>query len=176
MADEEASSNSATSNVNVKCDYLWILEQIDTLEKLSADLNQPSNVIEHTWKIDELENIFKSIVETIGPLLKQMGIEKHAMLVCSIMNVIVRVAAVDKSNFIILREPFQTIYMTIRTLFWNYSGNDNLSPACLNDILNSCLTNLMKNNFLDFCLNRILTENVSTNYGEIIFDFIYCFT
>jgi len=176
MADDEANSSLSTSNTNVKCDYLSLLEQIDTLEKLSADLNQPSNVIEHTWKVDELEDIFKNIVETIDPLLKQMGLEKRAILICSIMNVIVRVAAVDKSNFIILRKPFQTMYIKIRKLLRIYADNDSLSPVCLTDILNSCLTNLIKNNFLDFCLNRILIENVITDYGKIIFYFMYCFT
>ena len=167
MADDEANSSLPTSNTNVKCDYLSLLEQIDTLEKLSADLNQPSN---------ELEDIFKNIVETIDPLLKQMGLEKRAILICSIMNVIVRVAAVDKSNFIILRKPFQTMYIKIRKLLRIYADNDSLSPVCLTDILNSCLTNLIKNNFLDFCLNRILIENVITDYGKIIFYFMYCFT
>lgn len=174
-------NNSTTSSIK-SCDYLSLLQAIDKLSNLVSDWNNPDRVLRKTWDISKIEAIFQELTVNIRLMCNQEESEtgeenftKNTMFSVTILNAVVRVSVMDGFSYIISREPFQSMFKELNTASDRFIGsliNETVSlPMLSNDIFNSMLMNLVKDDLIDTCFKRLLSNDTLPNEGKIPFSF-----
>ncbi|CAF3911191.1 unnamed protein product [Adineta steineri] len=141
----------------MKPNYLNLLREIDKLLSLSTNLN-----------INEIETIFNNITENIDRILDQMIFQKSSMFLITTLNIIVRISAVDGSDLFISRQPFQSMFKKLNHLIKCIRNKKDYSPVNASDILDAILLNLVKDDFIEICFRRILSNETVTIKGNIL--------
>ncbi|CAF3641687.1 unnamed protein product [Adineta steineri] len=134
-----------------KPNYLNMLQQIDKLSSLPTNLN-----------ITEIETIFNNITENIDRILVPMVLQKRSIFLITTLNIIVRISAIDGSDLFISRQPFHSMFKKLNDLIdCIYNKKDDL-PVIGSDILDTILLNLVKDNFIEICFQRLLSNETVT--------------
>ena len=170
MEEKEESSSTTSTSKRRKSNYLSALREIDKLLNLSTNLNNPDKVAE------EAENIFENITNDIEWISDQMFCQKNAMLLISILNAIVRVAALDGFSNIIARDRFQSMFKKLNEelnfVIASILNQTNSFPTLSSDILDSMLLNLDRDDFVKTCFKRLLSDGTISTEGIVFMFFL----
>ena len=147
-----------------KPNYLTLLQQVDELLIFSI---KPSNAIEDTQKISQIETIFNNITENIERISNQMSFQKKTMFIITILNTIMRISAMNGSDLIISRDPFQLVFQKLNNCIRNIIRNEDSLRMCATDMLDSMFFNLVKGGFVDICFKRLLSNTTVLFRGKI---------
>ncbi|CAF1029450.1 unnamed protein product [Adineta steineri] len=145
-----------------KSNYLNLLQEINKLSSLSTNLN--------AINITEIETIFNNMTENIDRISDQMVYHKSSMFLITTLNIIVRISAIDGSDLFISRQPFQSMFKKLNDLIYCIATKKDYSPVIATDIFDAILLNLAKDDFIEICFRRILsnetvrTEEFINNY------------
>ncbi|CAF3741624.1 unnamed protein product [Adineta steineri] len=138
-----------------KSNYLNLLQEINKLSSLSTNLN--------AINITEIETIFNNMTENIDRISDQMVYHKSSMFLITTLNIIVRISAIDGSDLFISRQPFQSMFKKLNDLIYCIATKKDYSPVIATDIFDAILLNLAKDDFIEICFRRILSnETVRT--------------
>lgn len=180
-------SNSQTSS-NQTCDYLNILKQIEELSNLMIEWNNPDHVSREPLDISTLEAIFEKLTTDIKNLASLENFEKNAMFCISILNTIVRVSVLNEFSNATSRKPFQLMFQVLKEALEflilplldeshplrKVIDDKTISlPMLINDIFNSILMNLVKDDLIDTCFNRLLSNEIPSNEGKFLHIYYY---
>ena len=168
---DESDSTTLTAK---EFNYLSLLQQIDKLLNLSTNSNNPHNAIEQPWDISEIEVIFKNLTVSIQGISKQMAFEKSAMFLISILNTIMRVSAIDGFGYIISQERFQSMFKVLQedSVIATVVNKPDSYPTLAGDMLESMLRNLVKDDFIETCFKRLLSNDTMPSKGNVLCFFI----
>ncbi|CAF0946139.1 unnamed protein product [Adineta steineri] len=133
-----------------KPNYLNLLQEINKLSSLSTNLN--------SMNITEIDTIFNNITKNIDRILDQMVFQKSSMFLITTFNIIVRISAIDGSDLFISRQPFQSMFEKLNNLIYYIDTKKDYSPVITTDILDSILLNLVKDDFIEICFRRLLSN------------------
>ena len=163
---------SATASVSIperkKLSYISLLQEIETLLKLSTKLNIPPHQVQETSDISEMETIFEHVHEDIDSITTKMSFQKKSMVRVMVLNTIIRVVANDRSSFIICRDSFQSMYYEIIRGILEIWEHEDYSPTCASDLLESVLVNLVKDDFAQICFKRLLSNETVLPVGNTL--------
>ncbi|CAF3875760.1 unnamed protein product, partial [Adineta steineri] len=135
--------------------YLSLLQEIDKLLNLSSNLNDSD--------LSEIETIFNNVTDSIDRLTNQMDFQKSTMFFITILNTIVRTSAINESDILLSRQAFQLMYEKLNYFIMYILNEKDCSPMFANDILDSIFLNLVKDDFVEICFKRLLSnETIST--------------
>ena len=166
--EENDSTTSAPTPERKKPSYISLLQEIETLLKLSTKLNISPNQVAETSDIPEMETIFNHVHEDIDSITAKMSFQKRSMVHVMILNTIMRVVANDRSSFIMCRDPFQLMYSKIIRCIFEISEHEDYSPTCASDLLESVLVNLVKDDFAKLCFKQLLSNETVSTVGNIL--------
>jgi hypothetical protein len=161
--------NDSTSCERRKFTYLDLLQQINKLCDLTTGSNNSRRLIKETCDIPEIEKTFNHVAENITRISNEMPFQRGTMLLISVLNIILRLSALDGFGLMMSREPFRLMFEKVNDLILNIKKNKDLSPTCASDILDSMLLNLLKDDFLQTCFNRLLSNDTISNTSKILF-------
>ncbi|CAF0975572.1 unnamed protein product [Adineta steineri] len=151
-----------TTSETTKPNYLTLLQEINKLSSLSTNLNG--------MNITEIETIFNNMTENIDRILDQMIFKKSSMFLITTLNIIVRISTIDGSDLFISRQPFQSMFEKLDHLVCCIDDNKkDYSPVIASDILDAILLNLVKDDFIEICFRRLLSNETVTIEGNIFF-------
>jgi hypothetical protein len=152
--------HDSTTPETTKPNYISLLQEIDKLLNLSTNLNNSDN--------SEIETIFDNVTENIDRISEQMTFQKSTMFVITILNTIVRISAMDGSDFLISRKPFQSIFEKLNQFILPIPFTDNCTPMHASDILDSMLLNFFKDNLVEICFKRLLSNETALTKGNVL--------
>jgi len=162
-------SNSTTSEIR-KPNYLSLLQEIDNLSNLSIDLNNPCNVTVETRDVSKIDTIFDNVTENINRISNQLTFQRRAMFLITIFNTLMRVCAAYESCFIISRTSFQLMFEQLDNLISSISDNEDYCPPYASDLFNSMFMNLAKDDLVNKCFKRLLSNEIISIIGNVIYD------
>ncbi len=162
-------SNLTTPEIK-KLNYFSLLQEIDKLLNLSTDPNNSRNVSEDTCDFSKIDTIFNNVTENIDRISNQMSFKKRAMFLITIFNTLLRICVVYESACIISRISFQLIFIQLVNLIWNILPHEDDRPPYASDILELMLTNLAKDGLAEKCFKRLLSNEVVSITGNIVYD------
>ena len=169
--------NNSTTSIIRASDYLSLLQQIDKLTKLSTDWSNSDHVSKETCDISAIEAIFEELTDSIKRISKMENFRKNALLCITILNTILRLSATEGFNDIISRDSFQSMFNELKTALKFFidpvmDGDDSVSVIA-SEMMNSMLLNLVKNNLIETCFTRLLSNNTPCNKGKMFYD-LHC--
>jgi hypothetical protein len=147
-----------TPSETTKPNYLNLLREIDKLLNFSTNLNDSD--------VSEIETILNNITENIDRLSDQMTFQKSTMFLITILNAIVRISAIEGSDLLMSRKPFQSMFQKLNHLITCIGSGTDCSPMCASDILDLMLLNLVKDDFLEICFKRLLSNIGNVLHGS----------
>ncbi|CAF4082043.1 unnamed protein product [Adineta steineri] len=142
-----------------KPNYLNLLQEINKLSSLSTNLN--------SMNITEIETIFNNITKNIDRILDQMVFQKSSMFLITTFNIILRISTIDGSDLFISRQPFQSMFEKLNNLIYCIDTKKDYSPVIATDILDSILLNLVKDDFIEICFRRLLSNETATTEDSV---------
>ncbi|CAF1075544.1 unnamed protein product [Adineta steineri] len=149
-----------TTLETTKPNYLNLLQEINKLSSLSTNLN--------AINITVIETIFNNVTENIDRISDQMVHHKSSMFLITTLNIIVRISAIDGSDLFISRQPFQSMFEKLNDLIYCIGIKKDYSPVIATDIFDAILLNLAKDDFIEICFRRILSNETVTTKGNIL--------
>lgn len=171
---EESSSESTATEA---CDYLSLLQQIEELSNLAIEWNNLDPVSRKPFDISASETIFENLTLNIKNLSNRKNTEKNAMFCISILNTIVRISVINEFSYVISRKPFQSMFEELKTAseFFIFQLTDETIslPMLTNDIFNSILLNLVKDDLIKTCLSRLLSNDMPSDKGKFLHTHYY---
>ncbi len=150
----------STKPETTKPNYISLLQEIDKLLNLSTKLNN--------LDISEIETIFNNVTENIDRISNQMTFQKSTMFVITIWNTILRISAIDGSDFLISRKPFQSIFDKLNQIILPIPFEKDCTPMHASDILDSMLLNFVKDDLVEICFKRLLSNERALTEGNIL--------
>jgi hypothetical protein len=160
-------SDSTTSDTKT-ITYLELLEGMNTISDFISDWNECHFVIAEASNISEIEIIFDDIAANIGKILDRKSFEIKGMFLISLLNTTIRFSAIDESGLITSQKPFQSMFQEIIEQISDIPEEQVTKPALADDMLDSLLLNLIKNDFIDICFTRIFPNEKGTITGNMI--------
>jgi hypothetical protein len=160
--------NDSTSCERRKFTYLDLLQQMNKLCDLTTDLNNSRHLIKETCDIPEIEKIFNHVAENIKRISNEMPFHRRTILLISVLNTTLRLSALDGFALMMSREPFRLMFKEVDDLILNIARKEDLSPTCASDILDSMLLNLLKDDLLQTCFNRLLSNDTISDTSKVL--------
>jgi hypothetical protein len=161
-------SDSTTSDTRIVT-YLDLLQGINTISNFISNWNESHFVVEEAPNISEIENIFIDVAENISEVLDQLLAERRPMFLITLLNITIRLSAIDQSGVITSQTPFQLMFEELTEQISNIPDKQVTKPSLADDMLDSLLLNLIKDDFIDICFKRIFSSKTETMTGNVLF-------
>jgi hypothetical protein len=162
--------NDSTASKIKTLNYFSLLQEINKLLNLSTNSNNSRNVTEDTLDASKIDTIFNNVAANIDRVSSQMSFQKKTMFLITIFNTLLRICVVYDSTFIISRTSFQSIFRQLSDLIWDIIRKEEYNALCASDMLDSMFTNLAKDNLAEKCFKRLLSNEMVSIIGNILYN------
>lgn len=176
--------DDSTAATRRSCNYHRFLQNIDKLSKLATDADVPDDVSRNTSDTAAIEEIVNQLTIDIQRMdnsveseSNEENFKKNAMCCVSLLNTIIRISVMARFNDAISRKPFRSMFARLITKLEDFipSSTDRATPCPIaaRDIFNSIFLNLAKDNLLETCFNRLLSNGTLNNKGKVVASFTF---